>query len=149
MITVLAAVGLLASVAINQLPNLLAGSKDALARDKLEMLNRGVHAHQEANYKDNLSNLSAVPGDFWDEIKVLQQLQYRHPTNPAAGSPYVPGIYRPDTSSSSADYRIYWTGSLFTLIPPGTAGVGIKVVFDGSDIGEPYNYPPTYKWTGR
>jgi hypothetical protein len=46
--------------------------------------------------------------------------------------------WNPTTSNSNADYRAEWTGSTWRLLEPGTGGAGLKIVFDGSDLGTPY-----------
>ena len=149
MIVVITTLGILATVAISQFVGTSDGTKYALAHEKLEMLNRAVHMHQQSNGKDNLESLLPVAGATWDEMKVLLQLQYRNADNPAPGSPYAPLNYRPATSSDTSFYRMAWTGTLYKLLMPGEAGSGIKVVFDGSDMGPHVTFPPGYKWSGR
>lgn len=149
MIIVISVIGILAGVAIVQLIGMKNGTQDTVARQKLETLNRAVAAHQESNARDNLENLPSAPGATWDELKILMQLQFRDPVRPSVGSPYMVTNYRPATSSDVKDYRIMWTGSNFRLLPPGTTGSGIKVVFDGSDIGPDIVFPPGYKWSSK
>lgn len=149
MIVVISVIGILAGIAIVQLIGINNGARDTVARQKLEVLNKAVAAHQEANARDNLESLLPAPGATWDELKVLQQLQYRDPVRPTVGSPYVVTNYRPATSANTQDYRIMWTGGNFRLLTPGTAGSGIKVVFDGTDLGPDIIFPPGYKWSGK
>jgi len=145
---VISGIGILASIVLPQFGNILQGSQEVAAREKLEMLNKGVKDHQHAS-AENLENRLAVPSATWDESTVLLQLQYRSPDTPSVGAPYVVTNYRPAMSSSATDYRMEWTGTGFKLLTPGQSGAGIKVVFDGSDIGPDVTFPPGYKWGGR
>jgi len=149
MIVVISVVGILATVAIIQIIGATSGAQEIASRQKLETLNRAVAAHQEANIKDNLEFMLAADGAVFDELKVLQQLQYRDPVRPSIGSPYMPLNYRPATSSSTDDYRLRWTGSNYVLLMPGVAGSGLKVAFDGSDFGPDFVHPPGYKWSSK
>ena len=148
MIMIISGIGILASIVLPQFGDILHGSEEVVAKDKLEMLNKGVKDHQHASV-DNLENLLPVPNATWDESRVLLQLQYRSPDAPSVGAPYVMTKYRPTVSSTAADYRMEWTGTVFRLLTPGQSGAGIKVVFDGSDIGPEVTFPPGYKWSGR
>ncbi len=148
MIMVISGIGILASIALPQFGTIYQGSQEVVAKEKLEMLNKGVKDHQHASV-DNLENLLPVPNATWDESRVLLQLQYRSPDAPSVGAPYVMTKYRPAISSNAADYRMEWTGTVFRLLTPGQSGAGIKVVFDGSDFGQEVTFPPGYKWSGR
>jgi type II secretory pathway pseudopilin PulG len=149
MIITITVLGIISSIVIGQFGGTYEGTRATLARQKLELLNRGVINHQQCNGKDNLENLLAANAAAWDEEKVLKQLRYRHPSEPTPGSPYIPPTYRPGNSSSTADYRIAWTGVCFRLIKPGTSGTGIKVVFDGTDMRDPEPLDPNYSWSSR
>lgn len=149
MIVVISVVGILATVAIIQVIGASEGAREVAARQKLETINRAVAAHQESNIRDSLEFMLASDGAVFDELKVLQQLQYRDPVRPSIGSPYMPLNYRPATSSSVDDHRLRWTGSNYVLLMPGQAGSGIKIVFDGSDYGPDFVHPPGYKWSSK
>jgi type II secretory pathway pseudopilin PulG len=148
MIMVISGIGILASIALPQFGTIYQGSQEIVAKEKLEMLNKGVKNHQYAS-ADNLENLLPVPGATRDESRILLQLQYRSPGAPSVGAPYVATKYRPAVSSSASDYRMEWTGTVFRLLTPGQSGAGLKVAFDGSDIGPEVTFPPGYKWSGR
>ena len=149
MMVTITTIGVMAGIVVSQIGGTHETAKEQLAKEKLKMVNDAVYKHQLANSRDNLESLTPSRSASWDELKVLQQLQYRDPSNPAPGSPFLDPKYRPPMSSSTRDYRMEWTGGLFKLIPPGQTGSGAKVVFDGSDIGTPYVFPPGYKWSGR
>jgi type II secretory pathway pseudopilin PulG len=148
MIVVISGIGILAGIVLPQMGNLLTGSRDVVARDKLEMLNQAVKNHQHAS-PDNLENLLPTANDPRDEQRIVRQLQFRPDNKTSVGAPYVATNYRPSVSSSAEDYRMEWTGTAFKLLVPGQTGAGIKVVFDGSDIGAHVTFPPSYKWSGR
>ncbi len=147
MVWVIALMGVLCSIAITQVGGTMGVSKDAVAREKLEMLNRGVHAFAQcAGYQITRPTLSGGA----DEILVLHDLQTRLTTNPTPGSPFVQPTYRPVTSSDTSEYRIVWTTNfIYKLLSPGQSGTGILVPFDGSDIGDPWVAPPGYNPGGR
>jgi prepilin-type N-terminal cleavage/methylation domain-containing protein len=149
MIVVLSAIGILAGIAISSVTGTSLAARETIAREKLEMLNRGVHTHQQTNGLKNLESQLAIANNGWDERSVLQLLQYRDPSNPTLGSPYVPPSYRPQISASSNDFRLEWTGVGYKLLVPGQTGTGLKVPFDGSDHGKPYVYPPNWNWSAK
>lgn len=148
MIMVISGIGILAGIVLPKFGDIFQASQLVGAREKLEMLNQGLKNHQHAS-PDNLENRLPVPNATWDEYTILMQLQFRSPDSPSSGAPYVMTNYRPAMSSSSADYRMEWTGTVFRLLTPGQNGAGIKVVFDGSDIGPDVVHPPGHKWGGR
>jgi prepilin-type N-terminal cleavage/methylation domain-containing protein len=148
MVVTISVIGVLAGIAITQIGGALESSKVAAANEKLEMVNQGLHAYASA-VKSLTNGDMAVRADANDEIQVLLTLQYRDPNNPVPGSPFVDEHYRPSTSSNSADYRLQWAGGLFRLLTPGQSGAGLKVPFDGSDLGDPFKYPVNFHSLGR
>ena len=61
----------------------------------------------------------------------------------------------PDVNSRSLDlaqvyyvHRAEWTGSSWCLREPGTPGAGLKIVFDGSDLGTPYLHDASFTPVG-
>jgi prepilin-type N-terminal cleavage/methylation domain-containing protein len=132
MVITVSVIGVIATILIPAMTGVVVGSQEALANQKLEVLNQGLDSYA-------------------DELTVVLDLQYRNPDANRAptGAPFVIPEYRPSPSSSTADYRIMWTGYRFKLIRPGQSGTGIKVAFDGSDIGTPFVFPPNYSSSGR
>ncbi len=148
MVITISIIGALAAIAVPGMTGIFSGSQDAIANEKLEMLNQGLNAYGHA-YKEY--NAPANDGSASDELTAVLDLEYRNP-NPnktLTGSPFIRPDYRPVSSGSATDYRIVWTGYRFKLLKPGVAGIGLKVVFDGSDYTEPYAYPPNYSSSGR
>jgi prepilin-type N-terminal cleavage/methylation domain-containing protein len=145
-IVVIGIIGVLASAAVVAVPRILGSSKSAVARNTVETLNSGLHRFNQSNYE---LKVTAVSGSATDELTVLRTLQYRDPTLPAIGSPYVRNDWNPATSGSASEYRIIWAGTIFQLLEPGAAGTGLKVIFDGSDFGTPYAFPAGYTMAGQ
>ena len=148
MVVTISVMGVLAGIAISQISDAMKSAKVAAATQKLEMLNQALHAYASA-VKSLTNGDMAVRADSNDEMQVLLTLGYRDPNNPVPGSPFVDEHYRPKTSSNADDYRLQWAGGLFRLLLPGQTGAGLKVPFDGSDMGDPFHYPPNFHSLGR
>jgi prepilin-type N-terminal cleavage/methylation domain-containing protein len=147
MIWVVALIGVLASLAIPQFGSGMDAAKLAAARQKVEMLNEGLSkfAHA-AGYQISRTPMSSGA----DEILVVRDLQSRSEEHTIIGSPFVDPTYNPASSSSTSDYRILWTSNFtFKLLLPGQSGTGLKIPFDGSDIGPPWVTPAGYNPGGR
>lgn len=148
LIWVIALIGVLAGIAIPSVSNSFGSSKAVVARDKVEMLNKGLSAFAQcAGFQITRTPIS---GSAVDETLVLHDLQTRSLTNPTMGSPYVEPTYNPKQSSDVNDYRIVWTSNfVFKLLSPGESGTGLQVPFDGSDTGPYWVAPPGYNPGGR
>lgn len=145
-IVVLAILATLLALAIPQFKGMFGASQDVLARNFIETLNSAVHRYGQGNGELIFTSMAA---SGTDEMQMLRALQWRHPENPKPGSPYMRPDWNPDTTSDTAYYRIQWNGSLFALLPPGSPGLGIKLMFDGSDITTPFVFPPGYNPGGK
>lgn len=148
LIWVIASLGVLAGIAISHVGSMSLSAQSAVAHEKLEMLNRGLHAYASSG-SEITAGIQPVRSDIVDEQTVLLYLQYRDPVNPTPGSPFIDPRYRPVGSSSTSDFRLQWAGSLYKVLAPGQAGTGFKVPFDGSDMGTPYQFPPNFRPQGR
>lgn len=148
MIITISIIGVLAGLVVPSLTGTLAGSKEALANDKVETLNQALNEWSHA-FKEY--SMAPQDGSASDELTILLDLEYRNPdpNKTLPGSPFVEPRYRPQASSNAADYRIVWTGYRFKLLRPGQSGTGIKIPFDGSDYGTPYAYPANFSTSGR
>jgi len=147
MIWVISILGILVTLLISNVGPVMSGAKETVAREKLEMLNSALGTYAQTGSE---INFPASSGSFSDEVVVLHYLQGRSTTNPQAGSPFVSPRYRPVASSSSDDYRLMWTGTMFKLLIPGQNGTGLKVPFDGtSDIGEAWIQPSDWQPYGK
>lgn len=148
MVITIATLGILAGVVIISMNGAYDASRDTMARERVEMLNTSLNTFAATNY--NLT-FTAQLGSAMDEMFVLRSLQYRNPDAARAktGSPYVTPRYNPLPSSSVTDHRLRWTGRLFELLLPGASGTGLKIAFDGSDMTEPYEFPPNFQMAGR
>ncbi len=146
MVWVISILGILAALVISSVGSVMTGSQEAVAHQKLEMLNSALATYAQTGSEINFPAGSSSS----DEVVVLHYLQGRSTTNPQAGSPFVSPRYRPVSSSSTDDYRLTWTGSLYKLLLPGQNGTGLKVPFDGTgDIGEAWVQPSDWQPYGK
>ena len=144
LVVVIAIIGVLAGVTIYGYQNMKDSTQRTVARNSLETINQAIHRFNEANYEIYYSGPPGIT-----EMQILRTLQYRNPSNPATGSPYVRSDWNPAISSATTDYRLVWTGTLYKLVEPGTAGKGLKIDFTGSDLGVPYDFPPNFSLAGK
>ncbi len=145
-LVVLAIMGVISALAIKAIPELLTPSRSTAAHDLQESLNTAVHSFNQTNYP---LNLTADLSTGKDEMAVLRTLQYRDSDNPSPGSPYMRSDWNPAVSGSSSDYRLTWAGTVFKLLEPGTSGTGLKVDFEGGDLGKPYAFPADFVKAGQ
>lgn len=141
MLVVVSIIGVLAAVAVPGYNASFNNSKAAMARNICETLNRAVHRFNEGNYELVLADDTT---GTTTEFAILRTLQYRDPLYPRVGSPYMRDDWNPTSSNNTSDYRVQWTGTLFKLLTPGTAGWGLKLVFDCSDLTTHYQFPTGY-----
>lgn len=140
--------GVLAGISVVAYNQFLGGAKDALAAERQEMLNQALHCFAQQNYE---MLFNAMDSSTADEMVILRTLQYRHTDIDRAkfGSPYVDPRYNPLSSSSTADYRLRWTGRLYVLLKPGNSGTGLLMNFDGTDFTTAFAFPPNFQMAGR
>jgi len=139
MMITIAVIGIISAIAIPTVGDVLGKSKDVVADNVVQALNKATRefSHSQWDLK-----LTAIPDNGADELALLRTLQWREPTH--AGSelnpkgPFMRIDWNPSLSTTASDYRIEWTGSAWKLLPPGTAGGGLKVDFEGTDLGSPY-----------
>lgn len=148
MVTTISLLGILAGVVVTRLGSTYESSRTALALERMESLNRNIKERAASLREYVLTRSDSSTGD---ELLVIMDLQYRNPDPEKAdfNSPYIDPHYSPATSTSRLDYRLRWTGRMFELLKPGTEGSGLKVAFDGSDVGAPRQYPSNYNSSGR
>lgn len=147
-VVVISIIGILAALAVTSFSQFLGGAQDAVAAERLENLNQALHRFAQQNYELLLNDM---PGATADEMVVLRTLQYRDPdiNRTKIGSPYFDPRYNPVSSSSDSQYRLRWTGQLYELLKPGTAGTGLMVNFDGTDFTAEFVFPPNFQMAGR
>lgn len=146
LIVVIAVIAVIAAVAIPRFSDMTESSRAAIAKNALETLNTAVHRFNMSNYE---LLFTGVAPSGQDEMLILRTMQYRHPDNPKPGSPYMRNDWNPEISSSAEDYRLMWTGTIYKMISPGEAGTGLKVSFDGSDLGTAFVFPPNFTMAGK
>jgi prepilin-type N-terminal cleavage/methylation domain-containing protein len=140
--------GVLAGISVVAYNQFLGGAKDALAEARQEMLNQALHCFAQQNYE---MLFNAMDGSTADEMVILRTLQYRDTDIDRAkfGSPYIDPRYNPLASSSTAHYRLRWTGRLYELLKPGKSGTGLLMNFDGTDFTTAFAFPPNFQMAGR
>ncbi len=140
-ITTVGIIGVLATVGVSAFKNISEKSKEGIARSVMEKLNKATHDYNHAYKPFDTPFLENIAGD---ELAILMSLQYREPDGPAVGEPFMRPDWKPEMSTSTSDYRYIWRGRSWDLLVPGESGGGLKVAFDGSDIGEMVVFPPGY-----
>ncbi len=148
MLVVVAVIGILAALAIPNIGKVTEGSKRSIAKNLIETLNQAGRQFGHSQYD---LRTAPVPTTAADDLLVLRTLQWRDP-NPSgelnAPGPFMRNDWNPALSTDSQDYRAEWTGSSWRLLEPGTPGAGLKIVFDGSDLGTPYVHAPGFTPVG-
>lgn len=141
-------IAILATIVMVNMGSSFESARASLARERVEMLNNALHSWAMAR---NEMTFNRLDGSTADEMKVLRDLQYRHPDDDLAdlNSPYIAPEYNPPTSSNTQHYRIRWNSRRYELLAPGTIGSGIQMIFDGSDMTDPFPFPPNYQSGGR
>ncbi|MFZ4763888.1 MAG: pilus assembly FimT family protein [Roseimicrobium sp.] len=144
----IAVISVLSAIAIPNVLSTFSPSQEIIARNTVETLNTAVHKFNLSNYE---LLFTAVGPSGQDELLILRTLQYRNPDvdDAGTGSPYMRVDWNPTISNKTTDYRVVWGGSLFKLAKPGQSGTGLKVAFDGSDLGTPYVFPPGFTSAGK
>ena len=144
MIVTIAILGTLAGIVMISMTGSFEAAKETLAIQRMEMLNEGLHKWATAVNKELTFNRR--DDSVGDEGFVLYRLKYRNPDPDKAdlNSPYMPPEYNPPTSFDEDDYRFRWNGRQYELLRPGESGSGLKMMFDGSDITAPTQYPPNF-----
>lgn len=148
LVVVISIIGVLAGIAVGSYNQFLGGTKDALAAERQEMLNQALLRFAQQNYE---MLFNAMDTSAADEMVILRTLQYRDTDDDRAklGSPYMDPRYNPVASSSTALYRLRWTGRLYELLKPGKTGTGLLMNFEGTDFTTPFAFPPNFQMAGR
>lgn len=148
MVVVISIIGVLCTIAVGSYGSFLSGGKDAIAQERQESLNQSLHRFAQQNYELLFNRMDHVVSD---EMVVLRTLQFRDPDEDRAqpGSPFFDPRYNPVSSSAENEYRLRWTGRLFELLKPGTAGTGLLLNFSGTDFTTPFQFPPNFEMAGR
>ncbi len=138
MIITIAVVGVLASIAIPAIGNVVEGSRRGIAENVVQTLNKATREFSHSQYDLRTTPVATAAGD---EKLILRTLQWRDPDlsgelNPKG--PFMKNDWNPSGSRNDDHYRAEWTGSTWRLLEPGEEGAGLRIVFDGSDLGTPY-----------
>lgn len=140
MVVTISIIGVIAAIIVVSMSDMVGGGKTVLARQRMEMLNDGLNRMSMCGRQiATTPQLTSVQ----DENLVVMTLQMRDES--LAGSPYVVPTYLPKGSSDGTTYRLRFTGHRFELLLPGQAGTGLKVEFDGSDMGPARIFPSNFR----
>jgi prepilin-type N-terminal cleavage/methylation domain-containing protein len=123
LLTVITVLGVLATIAIPQF-NVLNASHEQLALDEAELANRAV-----LHYEQTIKPLAVAADDSNTTDELLVWYYLTEPPNPPVlgYSPYLTKDFPYQTTESTDDYRLSWTGRNFKLLLPGVTGAGIRV----------------------
>jgi len=147
MITV-AVIGILSAIAIPNVGKITEGSRRGVAGNVIQTLNQATREFGHSQWDLRSSPVTTSGGD---EMLLLRTLQWRDP-NPSGElnlpGPFMRTDWNPTTSNLDVDYRAEWTGSSWRLLEPGTTGAGLKIIFDGSDLGTIYVHDSTFTPVG-
>lgn len=140
MVTIVSIIGVIAAIAIPSFSSMSSNSKEVLASNRQELLNTALNQMaMSGRFVSNSPQLTSAR----DEELIVMTLQMRDPN--LVGSPFVVSNYAPKSSSDPTTYRLRYTGQRFELIKPPQAGIGLKIEFDGSDMGPPRVFPPNFR----
>ncbi len=144
LITTIAIIGILSAIAIPSIGNVVEGSRRGVAENVVQTLNKSTRQFSHSQYDLRTTPVAASGGD---EMLILRTLQWRDPDlsgelNPKG--PFRKIDWNPTTSSNDQHYRAEWTGSTWRLLKPDTAGSGLRIIFDGSDLGTVYVHDPAF-----
>ena len=140
MVTIVSIIGIIAAIAIPSMSSMSTNSKNVLAANRQEFLNTALNQMAMAGrFVSNSPQLTSAS----DEQQIVMTLQMRDSN--LVGSPFVIPNYAPKSSSDPTTYRLRYTGQRFELITPPQAGIGLKIEFDGSDMGPPRVFPSNFR----
>jgi len=148
MIITVAVIGILASIAVPTIGNVVKGSKSSVAANVVQSLNAATREFGHSQW-DLRTTPDSSSGD--DEMQILRTLQWREDDDSGELNPKGPFMrpdWNPSASTSEEAYRAEWTGSLWRLLEPGDAGAGLRIRFDGSDLGSPHRHASDFTPVG-
>lgn len=133
-----AVIGIMSAISVSAFKNVREGSRLGVAREVVNNLNSALADYSQINWAIDVT----AQADESDEEWILWSLQWRDPTDPALGAPYMNPTWIPVVSSDTADHRAQWSGKVFELLLPGEAGTGLRINFEGgSDMGNYIVHP--------
>src|SRR6056297_2929136 len=148
LVVTIAVIGILSAIAIPSIGNVVEGSRRGVAENVVQTLNKATREFSHSQYDLRTVPMASTAGD---EMLILRTLQWRDPDlsgelNPKG--PFMKNDWNPTTSSDEDHYRAEWTGSSWRLLEPDTTGAGLRIVFDGSDLGTPYVHDASFEPIG-
>lgn len=148
LVVTIAVIGILSAIAVPTIGNVVEGSRRGVAENVIQGLNEATRKFGHSQWDLRTTPIATSGGD---EMLILRTLQWRDPDlsgelNPKG--PFMRTDWNPSTSTSEDHYRAEWTGSSWQLLGPGASGAGIRIVFDGSDLGTPYVHDAAFTPVG-
>ncbi len=144
-ITTVAIIGILSAIGASVYGNMVEKSRETIAENLNESLNTALSRFSHALWDLRFSQMDTSGAD---ELIVLRSLQYDDPDDEVPGQPFMRPDWNPVVSGDTDEYRLLWTGRMFKVARPGDSGTGLKVTFDGSDLGTMYEFPSGFKMVG-
>ncbi|MEM6916861.1 MAG: prepilin-type N-terminal cleavage/methylation domain-containing protein [Verrucomicrobiota bacterium] len=144
LVITIAVIGILSAIAIPSIGNVVEGSRRGVAENVVQTLNKATREFSHSQYDLRTTPVAASGGD---EMLILRTLQWRDPDTSGELNPKGPFMktdWNPTTSTDSSHYRAEWTGSTWRLLEPDTTGAGLRIIFDGSDLGTPYVHDASF-----
>jgi len=123
-IAAIGVLGVIVSIVIPMVANIVPSSRSTAADANLEQLNAAVLKFNHANWELSLTPSSSTS----DEEAIFRSLQYRDSATPAPGAPYIEATDSFVATSDIDSYRGVWNGRAFEILPPGTSGAGLDLL---------------------
>jgi len=144
-IVVMALLGVMAYFLVILISNVVPGGREVTAEENLNQLNAAILRFNQANWE---LVLEPQAGNSDDELAIFQSLQYRHPSRPAPGSPFLSPRFAFVASDDGDTYRATWNGRQFEMLAPGTAGLGLDLNRMVETSGSPTEFATNYSPVG-
>jgi prepilin-type N-terminal cleavage/methylation domain-containing protein len=141
LVVTVAIIGFITAIGMVGYAKIMDGARKSIAWDKAEILNLGLKKYSQIVHD---MPTAADPASTDVEFLVLRSLQWKDPSDPSVGAPYIRLDYNPAVSSSVDDFRIRWNGFVFEVLNPGDTGSGLQISDSGSDITTNYSFPTGY-----
>jgi len=119
----IAIIGIMTAIAIPSITRTDQAAKAEVANQIVTSINRAISAYRQCASEITL-NANSDTGE--DEASIMALLTVAD--SGVVGSPFLHGPKWPHAESADdATYRVRWNGRFFEVLPPGTAGTGLKV----------------------
>lgn len=142
---VLGFLGVMTCILIIVIQNVVPASKETTATANLDQLNAAVLRFNQSEWE---LVLTRADGSSDDELAIFRSLQYRHPTRPTPGSPFISETLAFYPSNDEETYRAIWNGRQFEMVGPGNSGTGLDLNRMVETSGSPAEFDTNYAPVG-